>query len=317
MTFFEHIDDLRPHLFRGAIVIVALILVVFLAKRFIIDGILFGPLSPDFPVNRFFCYMGELLDIDALCIGEIKFNMINTSMAGQFNLHMKVSLVGAIVLGVPYLLLEIWQFIKPALTPKERHGSRMFVFYVSLCFFTGLLFGYYLITPLTINFFNGYSASKYIVNMIDVNSYLSTVLGVSLACAALFQLPLLVYFLARMEIISPSFMKKYRKHAIVVLLVFAAIITPPDLFSQILVALPLYALYEFSIWLAGRVEKTTAKRRAEEEAEEKAREEAQRAAERARRQSETVAEIPAAATVAEERVDTYADDEISEDDLGG
>lgn len=254
MTFFEHIDALRPHLMRGALVILVLVLVVFLAKGFIIDTILFGPQSVDFPTNRFFCYVGSKLGIDELCMGQLKFNMINTSMAGQFNLHMKVSMVGAIVLGIPYLLMEIWAFVRPALTPFERRKSRMFVFYVSLCFFAGLLFGYYLIAPLTINFFNGYNASRYITNMIDVNSYLSTVLGVSLASAAVFQLPLLIYFLARMGVISSSFMKKYRKHALVLLLVFSAIITPPDLFSQILVALPLYGLYEFSIWLAKRVE---------------------------------------------------------------
>ena len=266
MTFFEHIDALRPHLVRGAVVTILLVLVVFLAKGFIIDTILFGPQSTDFPTNRFLCYIGHKLGIEELCIGQLKFNMINTSMAGQFNLHMKVSMVGAIVLGVPYLLMEIWAFVRPALTPFERRKSRMFVFYVSLCFFAGLLFGYYLIAPLTINFFNGYHASKYITNMIDVNSYLSTVLGVSLASAAIFQLPLLIYFLARMEVISSSFMKKYRKHAIVLLLVFSAIITPPDLFSQVLVALPLYGLYEFSIWLAKRVELRRAKEEAEEEA---------------------------------------------------
>lgn len=253
MTFFEHIDALRPHLVRGATAIFLIMIVAFCAKNLIIDGVLFAPKSPSFPTNRLLEYMSETLSIDALKINAHSFNMVNTTMAGQFNLHLKISFITALVLGTPYLLWELWQFIKPALLPKEIIATRFFVFYVSLCFFTGLLFGYFIISPLTINFLTGYEASGIITNMIDVNSYLSTVVNVSLACAVVFQLPLLVYFLTRMGVLTPNFMRHYRRHSFIVLLILAAIITPPDVFSQILVMLPLYGLYEYSIYLSNRV----------------------------------------------------------------
>lgn len=255
MTFFEHVDALRPHLMRGAGVIVVLLIIAFCSKGFIIDTVLFGPQSTDFPLNRFLNWVAESTGIDALRINTKEFNMVNTSMAGQFNLHMTIAFATAIILGVPYLLWEVWRFVKPALTPSELRGSRLFVMYVSLCFFTGLLFGYYLISPLTVNFLVNYQASERITNMIDVSSYLSTVINVSLACAAVFQLPLLVYFLTRMGVLTPDFMRKYRRHAIMVLLIFSAIITPPDVFSQTLVMLPLYGLYEFSIHLSAKVKR--------------------------------------------------------------
>ncbi len=255
MTFFEHIDALRPHLVRAVMALLLVMIGAFIGKKFIIDLVLMGPKSPEFPTNHFLCWISHrFLGNDTLCINNVQFNMVNTALGGQFNLHMQVALVTAIVVAVPYLLWELWRFIRPALTDFERKKSSMFVFYVSLCFFVGLAFGYFLIVPLSINFLYSYTASPDITNMIDVKSYLSTVLHVSLACAVVFQLPLLVYFLARMGIISSRFLKKYRRHAIVILAVLSAIITPPDLFSLILVVIPLYGLYELSILLAGKVE---------------------------------------------------------------
>ncbi len=272
MTFFEHLDDLRPHLWRSAVAVLVIGIVAFCCKGLIIDHILFGPQSPDFPTSRFLCRLGELfarmcawlgglfgtewyVDPTTLCINQQSFNTINTSLAGQFNLHLRVSLATAMVLGIPYLLWEFWQFVKPALTEREKAGTRMFVFYVSLCFFGGLLFGYFVIAPLSINFLANYNASEFITNMIDVNDYFSTVIGVSIACAVVFQLPLLIYFLTRIGIISSAFLKRYRRHALVVLAVIAGIITPPDIFSLVLVTLPLYGLYECSIAIAARVER--------------------------------------------------------------
>lgn len=259
MTFFEHVEALRPHLVRAMLALVVMMVAAFLGKKFIIDGLLMGPQSPDFITNRLLCKVSHaLMGNDVLCINQFKFNMVNTSLAGQFNLHMLVALVSAIVVAVPYLLWEIWRFIVPALTEFERKRSRTFVFYVSLCFFVGLCFGYFIIVPLSINFLAGYTASQAITNMIDVRSYLTTVLTVSLVCAILFQLPLLIYFLTRMGLVSSAFLTKYRRHAIVVLAVLSAIITPPDLFSMVLVLLPIYGLYELSIHLAKRVEKKKA-----------------------------------------------------------
>ncbi len=265
MTFFEHVEALRPHLVRSIMALLVVMIAAFLGKKFVIDLILMGPQSPDFITNRLLCDISHwLMNDNTLCINQVKFNMVNTSLAGQFNLHMQVALVTAIVVAVPYLLWEIWRFVLPALTPYERRKSRMFVLYVSLCFFAGLCFGYFLIVPLSINFLAGYQASPEITNMIDVKSYLSTVLTVSLACAIVFQLPLLVYFLARMGLITSAFLKRYRRHAIVVLAIISAIITPPDLFSLVLVVIPLYGLYEYSIVVARRVEKHKAQAEAEE-----------------------------------------------------
>lgn len=265
MTFFEHVEALRPHLVRSIMALLIVMVAAFLGKKFVIDLILMGPQSPDFITNRLLCDISHwLMNDNTLCINQVKFNMVNTSLAGQFNLHMQVALVTAIVVAVPYLLWEIWRFVLPALTPYERRKSRMFVLYVSLCFFAGLCFGYFLIVPLSINFLAGYQASPEITNMIDVKSYLSTVLTVSLACAIVFQLPLLVYFLARMGLITSAFLKRYRRHAIVVLAIVSAIITPPDLFSLVLVVIPLYGLYEYSIVVARRVEKHKAQAEAEE-----------------------------------------------------
>ena len=263
MTFFEHIDALRPHLVRGFSALFIIMIVAFVAKKFIIDMVLMGPQSPDFPPHRWLCELSHrLFGDDPLCINHIKLNMVNTALGGQFNLHMQVSMVTGVVLAVPYLLWEIWRFVAPALTSYERYKSRMFVFYVSVCFFCGLLFGYFLIVPLSINFFAGYQASADITNMIDVRSYLTTVLTVSVACAAVFQLPLLIYYLTQMGIVTAAFLRKYRRHAIILLTIVSAVITPPDLFSLVLVILPLYSLYELSIFLARHVERKKAREEA-------------------------------------------------------
>ena len=272
MTFFEHIDALRPHLVRGAMAIIIVGVIAFFCKHLIIDTVLFGPKSPEFPTNRMLVWvgaewaqvaawlnstLGTSLNIDpgSFSISADRFSVINTSLAGQFNLHMKISLVTGIALATPYVLWEFWRFVRPALTPQEIAGTNWFVFCVSLCFFSGLLFGYFIMVPLSVNFFANYQASAEIVNMIDIGDYLSTVIVVSMACAFMFELPLLIYFLTRMGIVSAGFLRKYRRHAFVVLLVIAAIITPPDIFSLVLVILPLYGLYELSIKLAARIER--------------------------------------------------------------
>ena len=272
MTFFEHIDALRPHLVRGAMAIVIVGVIAFFCKHLIIDTVLFGPKSPEFPTNRMLVWvggewaqvaawlnstLGTSLNIDpgSFSIGADRFSVINTSLAGQFNLHMKISLVTGIALATPYVLWEFWRFVRPALTPQEIAGTNWFVFCVSLCFFSGLLFGYFIMVPLSVNFFANYQASAEIVNMIDISDYLSTVIVVSMACAFMFELPLLIYFLTRMGIVSAGFLRRYRRHAFVVLLVIAAIITPPDIFSLVLVILPLYGLYELSIKLGARIER--------------------------------------------------------------
>lgn len=255
MTFFEHIDALRPHLLRSGLMLLAVALAAFLCKGLIIDTVLLGPQSPDFPTNRMFAWLAAALGMKELAVNSVPLEMVNTTMAGQFNLHLKVSLWTALVVSIPYLLWELWRFVRPALTPAERRGSNRAVLYISSCFLAGLAFGYFLIAPLTVNFLGSYQASGRIANLIDVNSYLSTVMNVSLASGMIFLLPLATWLLARMGILTPDFMRRYRRHAIVVLAVLAAVITPPDLFSMVLVMLPLYGLYECSIGIAARVER--------------------------------------------------------------
>ena len=193
MTFFEHIDALRPHLVRGVMAIGVIGLVAFFCKSFIIDTVLFGPQSPDFPTNRMLTWVGaqwahmaEWLnsvlgtsfdtDPETFRIANDRFSIINTSLSGQFNLHMKISLLTGLAMAMPYTLWEFWRFVRPALTPKEIQGTHLFVFWVSLCFFGGLLFGYFVMAPLSINFFANYQASEFITNMFDISDYLTTVI---------------------------------------------------------------------------------------------------------------------------------------------
>lgn len=272
MDFWDHLSALRPHLVRSAAAVVVLGVAAFLSRSAIIDGVLFGPRSADFPTNRLLLAVGQGLaalcerldawtgwgwsvDPEAFDVARLDFKLINTSLAGQFNLHMKISLLAGVVVAMPYVLWEFWRFVKPALTPHEVAVTHRFVAWVSLLFFAGLLFGYFVIVPLSVNFFINYEASAAIVNMIDVGEYLSTVATVSIATAFVFQLPLLVYFLTRMGVVSTAGLRSYRRHAFVALLVLAAIITPPDIFSLVLVIIPLYGLYEASIRLAARVER--------------------------------------------------------------
>lgn len=256
MTFFEHIDALRPHLIRGALVIFVLAVAAFLCKKLLVDTILFGPTTPEFPTNRLLGRMAVLSGINSPAADTEHLRLVSTTMAGQFNLHLKISMIAALAAGFPYLLWEVWRFVRPALTEHELRGCRRFVVCVSAGFFAGLLFGYFVIAPLTIGFLSQYSVSDAVENMIDVNSYLSTVVDVSIACAVVFQLPLLVHFLTRMGLIGPEFLRRYRRHAIVMLAVLAAVITPPDAFSMVLVLVPLAALYQCGIHISARAVRT-------------------------------------------------------------
>lgn len=252
MTFAEHLDALRPHLVRGAAVVLALAVAAFCCRGLLVDTVLFGPLREGFPTNRLLAWFGELSEMADLQVDDSDFRLVSTTMAGQFNLHLTISVAAAFALGFPYLLWELWRFVRPALTERELAGCRRFVLWVSAGFFAGLAFGYFLIAPLTIGFLTRYRVSDRVENMIDAGSYLSTVTNVSIACAVVFQLPLLVHFLTRMGIVGPEFLRRYRRHAIVVLAILAAVITPPDAFSMILVLLPLYGLYEVGIRIAER-----------------------------------------------------------------
>lgn len=257
MSVGEHLNELRTRIVRSVIVLLVLAVVAFIYKGIILD-VIFAPMQPDFITNRFFDWLSGVTGVDALRINSGEVNIVNTKMAGQFNLHIKSSIMGALIVAIPYLLWQFWLFIKPALTIEIQRKTRYFVFQTSVWFFIGLSFGYFAIAPLAVNFLTGYDVSSSITNMIDVSSYLSTVIGVSFAAAIIFQLPLLVTLLSTIGILKAALMRRYRKVAFAIIIVVAAIITPPDVFSQVLIAIPLYGLYEYGITIADRIEKRKA-----------------------------------------------------------
>ncbi|MCB0806869.1 MAG: twin-arginine translocase subunit TatC [Bacteroidales bacterium] len=255
MSFWEHLEELRLHIFRSLGAIFVLAIGAFLAKHFIFDVIILAPKEEDFITNRLLCKAGELLSIDALCIGKMDLQIQNINMSGQFMTHMYVSIVTGLIVAAPYVIWEMWRFIMPALRPGEKKYSRGAVVVSSLLFVMGVLFAYFLIVPLTINFLGTYQVSPEVPNQIHLNSYISTVLSVTLAVGIVFELPILVYFLTKVGLVTPTFLKKNRKIMLVIVLVLSAIITPPDIFSQVLVCIPLMGLYELSIGISKRVHK--------------------------------------------------------------
>lgn len=281
MTFGEHLDEVRKILVRVAITFTLLFIVLFSMKGIVLD-IVFAPIRETFPTNQFFAWLAKVLGTEALDINPENVELFNNKMAGQFLLHIKSSVVGAFIIAFPYLIWELWLFVKPALPPHQRKRSIRYVLETPIWFVMGLLFGYYIISPLAINFLGNYQVSDQISNIIDVSSFMTTVISVSFAAAVAFQLPLLIRLLATMGIVSSNGMRQYRKVAAVALLVFAAIITPPDIISQCLIFVPCYILYEYGIGIAERIEK----RRAKDEAEYQAKVEAEKAAAREREEQE-------------------------------
>ncbi|GAB4313386.1 MAG: twin-arginine translocase subunit TatC [Bacteroidales bacterium] len=255
MSFWDHLEELRGHLIRSIAAIIILSVVAFLMKHFIFDEIILAPLSEDFITNRLLCRAGELLNISALCIGKINMSMQNISMSGQFSTHIYVSMMAGLVVAAPYIIWELWRFIVPALKPNERKYSSGAVIFTSGLFVLGVLFAYYLIVPLTINFLGTYQVSEQVANQIHLSSYISTVLSVILAVGIVFELPVFIYFFTKIGLVTPAFLKKNRKVMLVIVLTISAIITPPDIFSQILVCIPLMGLYELSILISKRIYK--------------------------------------------------------------
>ncbi len=260
MNFLDHLEALRWHLVRATIAILVIAVVAFIYKEILFDVIIFGPKSPDFITYRYLCYLSQKFSID-MCITKIPFSLISTNMAGQFTTHMVAAGIAGLIVGFPYLLWEIWSFVKPALSTKEKQYTRGIVLSASLLFFTGVCFGYFVLSPLSINFLGSYQVSAQVQNAINLDSYISIVSLMTLACGVVFELPILVYFLTKIGIISPAFMRAYRKHAFIVNLIVAALITPsPDVTSQMLVAVPLFILYEISIYVSAVVSRNDAKR---------------------------------------------------------
>ncbi len=255
LTFLEHLEVLRGHIIRSAISVLVFTVAAFMIKDFLFNIVLLAPKEPDFITNRLFCQLGQLINSKRLCINSEGLDIINIDLAGQFKIHLKIAFFAGLILSSPYIFTEVFRFVLPALKDNEKKYSAGMVFYTTALFLTGVLFGYYLIIPLTINFLGGYSVSAEVANQIALKSYIGSITSLSLSTGLAFELPIMIYFLSKVGLVTPDFMRKYRKHALVVFLVLSGIITPPDVISQFLVCIPLYILFEISILISKRVER--------------------------------------------------------------
>jgi sec-independent protein translocase protein TatC len=254
MTFWEHLDELRGILIRSAAAVFILSLVAFAFKHFLFDEVLLAPKDSGFITYRILCKLGKLISVNSLCMDTTSLHLINISLAGQFMSHMTISMIAGFIVASPYIVWEFWKFIKPGLTANEKKNTRGAVFVISILFMTGVLFSYFIVVPLMVNFLGNYQVSEAVSNQIALTSYTSSVTTMSLLMGLIFEFPVVVLFLTRIGILTPAFLREYRKHTIVVILIIAGVITPsPDVFSQVVVALPLYALYEISLHLSVKI----------------------------------------------------------------
>ena len=260
MSFLDHLEELRWHLIRSVLAVVIIAVVAFLFKDFIFDVLLFGPKNKDFITYRWFCSISQTLGQgSSFCIEELPFRIQSRKMSGQFSAHLWTSVLAGFILYFPYIIYEFWKFISPGLYEKERKNARGFIFIASILFFIWVLFGYYIVTPLSINFLGNYSVSTEIFNDFDLSSYIGLLRASVLASGIIFELPIIIYFLTRIGVITPEFLKKNRKISLVLVLSLSAIITPPDVVSQIIVSIPILILYEVSIIIAKIVKKNQEK----------------------------------------------------------
>ncbi|MGJ5641209.1 twin-arginine translocase subunit TatC [Formosa sp. S-31] len=256
MSFLDHLEELRWHLIRAVIAVFIAAIAAFIAKGFIFDTLIFGPTKPTFFTYDILCSISQSLGLDdSFCFNEAAFEIQSRTMAGQFSAHMWTAITAGFIIAFPYVLYELWKFISPGLHPNERKHSRGFIIISSILFFLGVLFGYYVICPLSINFLGTYQVSDKVHNDFDLSSYISLIRSSVLACGLIFELPIIIYFLAKVGVITPEFLRKYRKFALIIVLVVSAIITPPDIASQVIVAIPVLILYEVSIFIARFVTK--------------------------------------------------------------
>ncbi len=258
MSFWDHLEVLRWHITRSLIAVLVLGVIAFLNRSFVFDVIILAPKSTDFISNVWLCKLSEMLNNDFMCMKDSNLQLINVQLSGQFLTHMYISLMFGLIAAVPYIFWEIWRFVKPALYETEKRYSGFAVVITSVLFLLGVLFSYFLIVPLAVYFLGNYTVSETVSNTVTLSSYINTVLTLSFALGIVFELPVIMYFLSKVGFVSVDYLKRNRKYMIVIALVLAAIITPADPFSQIMVAIPLILLYEISVKVVGRVEKKTA-----------------------------------------------------------
>ena len=257
MSFLDHLEELRWHLIRCTLAVLIGAIVAFIAKEFIFDVLILGPTNPNFVTYEILCKLSGYLGLDdSFCLEKLDFEIQSRTMAGQFSAHLWTSITAGIIMAFPYILFEFWRFISPGLHDNERKQSRGFIITASILFFIGVLFGYYVVSPLSINFLGSYQVSSKVHNDFDLDSYISLVRSCVLACGLVFELPIIIYFLTKIGLVTPQFLKKYRKIALVIVLIVSAVITPPDVASQVIVAIPILVLYEVSIYISKFVLRT-------------------------------------------------------------
>ncbi len=264
MSFIDHLEELRWHLVRSVASVLVFSVAAFVSKGFIFGVLILGPSKTDFWSYRMLCKLSEIVKIDALCINELPFIIQSRQLTGQFTMHITSSLVVGLICAFPYAFWEIWRFVAPGLYSHERNLTRGATFFVSFLFMIGVLFGYFIVTPVSVYFLANYQLDPSILNEFDIISYVSTVVTLVLSSGLIFQLPIVMYFLTKAGIVTPEFLITYRRHAIVVIFIVGAVITPPDPFSQMLVSLPIVGLYEVSIYISKRIKRREAREEAKE-----------------------------------------------------
>ena len=248
LSFLDHLEELRWHLIRAVLAVVIAATIAFFLKGFIFDILLFGPSKGDFWSYSMLCKISQAFGIEGgFCFEELPFTIQSRTMGGQFSAHIWTSITAGFIIAFPFVIYEFWKFVAPAMHENERKHAKGFIFITSFLFFLGVLFGYYVVTPLSINFLGKYQVSEIVLNEFDLSSYISLVRSSVIATGLIFELPILIYFLTKVGVVTPQFLIKYRKFALVIVLILSAVITPPDIVSQIIVAVPVLILYEVSI----------------------------------------------------------------------
>lgn len=256
MSFLEHLEELRKILIRATLAIILMATVVFFVSDFIFDTIIFGPTRTSFVTYRFFCDLSHYVGFkDSICVDSLPFIIQNTDMEGQVNILVWICLVAGFILAFPYILWLLWSFISPALYEKERKNAALFIFIASILFFLGVLFGYFVVIPMSVNFFATFKVSEVVQNHFTLDSYIGMVKTSLIASGLFFELPIIIYFLTKLGLVTPAFLRKYWKYAVVIILIVAAIVTPPDVVSQLIVAIPMLIIYEASIYISVLVHK--------------------------------------------------------------
>jgi sec-independent protein translocase protein TatC len=264
MTFIEHLEELRWHIIRSVGAIMLFMVVAWFSMSYIFRVIILGPSKTDFWTYQKLCELGDYTGIKSICVDKLNFSLMSREVSGQFMMALTTSAIVGLLVAFPYVFWEIWRFIKPGLKFTEKKAATGSVFYVTALFFLGVFFGYFIVSPFALNFLVNFQIDESIVNQFDIQSYISILATLTLACGIMFQLPMAILVLTKIGVVTPKFLQTYRRHSIVVILIVAAIITPsPDMISQVVVAIPVYFLYEISILVSKRIYKKKLKKQAE------------------------------------------------------